>query len=36
VAFLQELPNDAKVAIVALVLILLVAAVLYLQLRSNR
>jgi hypothetical protein len=36
VAFLQELPNDVKVAIVALLLVVFVAGVLYLQLRSNR
>jgi hypothetical protein len=36
VAFLQELANDVKVAIVALLLIVFLAAVLYLQLRSNR
>jgi hypothetical protein len=36
VAFLQELPNDAKVAIVALLVIVFLAAVLYFQLRSNR
>ncbi len=35
-AFLQELANDVKVAIVALLLIVFLAAVLYLQLRSNR
>lgn len=35
-AFLQELPNDVKVAIVALLLVVFLAAVLYLQLRSNR
>ena len=36
VAFLQELPNDVKVAVVALLLIAFVAAVLYLKLRSYR
>jgi hypothetical protein len=36
VAFLQGLPNDVKVAIVALLLIVFLAALLYLQVRSNR
>jgi hypothetical protein len=36
VAFLQGLPNDLKVASVALLLIVFLAAVLYLQVRSNR
>ena len=36
VALLQSLPNDVKVALVALVLVAFLAALFYLQLRSPR
>jgi hypothetical protein len=36
VAWLQELPNDVKVAAVALVLIVVLAVLLYLQYEFNR